>query len=243
MISLIMLFIVIILLYILSIIILPILYIIKAFNIKLCDNISYAFIKFILSLVKKISRIKINVLGIERIPKNKPILFVCNHNSLYDFLITFLSSPIKIGYMAKKEVKKIPFAKKYMDLIHCTYVDRNNNKESLKALIQTIDNIKVGYSMCIFPEGTRNKGSENNLLEFKKGFSTIASKSKSLIIPIVIKNSKNILESHKPFIRKTSVQIEFLPYIDINLLDEYNKKNIDNYIKKLIEERLNTNAI
>ena len=243
MISLIMLFIVIILLYILSIIILPILYIIKAFNIKLCDNISYAFIKFVLLVIKKISRIKINVLGIERIPKNKPILFVCNHNSLYDFLITFISSSIKIGSMAKKEVIKIPLAKKYMDLIHCTYVNRNSNKESLRALIQTIDNIKAGYSMCIFPEGTRNKNDETKLLEFKKGFSTIASKSKSLIIPIVIKNSRNIFESHKPFIRKANIQVEFLQCIDINLLDEYNKKDIDNYIKKLIEERLETNAI
>ena len=225
--------------YILSIIIIPV--IIIADKINKNNNVSYAIIKCVVKGIKLISLTSIDVKGLENVSKDTPVLFVANHNSLYDFVVTFLSSPVKVGYMAKAEILKTPLAKFYMDRINCTYVNRKDSKQSMAALVQTINNIKSGKNMLLFPEGTRNKGAETNLLDFKPGAQAIAKKAKCLIVPIAINNTRNILENHFPFIRKTKTTIEYLEPIDIIELEKDNE-NAEDYLKKIIENKVKENA-
>ena len=69
----------------------------------------------------------------------------------------------------------MPLLRTWMRRLHCLFIDRENVKEALKTILAGIDNVKNGISMCIFPEGTRNK-TDDLMLPFKEGSFKIAEK-------------------------------------------------------------------
>ena len=87
----------------------------------------------------------------------------------FDILLTYSRCPRLTGYVAKKEMEKIPLLSTWMRFVYCLFLDRENPKEGLKTILQAIDYVKQGISICIFPEGTRNKGEELSMLPFKEG--------------------------------------------------------------------------
>ena len=66
-----------------------------------------------------------------------------------------------------------------------------------------LEKLKNGVSICIFPEGTRNKGEEGTLLSFKEGSFKMATKAGCPIVPIAINNTADIWEAHFPTMKKT----------------------------------------
>lgn len=71
-----------------------------------------------------------------------------------------------------------------MRYLHCLFLDRKDIKQGLKTILTAIEKIKSGISICIFPEGTRNKNKDElELLPFHEGSFKIASKSGCAIHP------------------------------------------------------------
>ena len=85
------------------------------------------------------------------------MLYVGNHRSYFDILAGYVSVPSLMGFVAKKEMEKIPLLSTWMKLVNCLFLDRENVKEGLKTILQGINQIKNGISVWIFPEGTRNE--------------------------------------------------------------------------------------
>lgn len=75
-------------------------------------------------------------------------------------------------------------------------------REGLKTILQAIDYVKNGISICIFPEGTRNNGEELSMLPFRDGALKIAEKTGCAIIPISMNNTADIFEAHFPRVKK-----------------------------------------
>ena len=71
---------------------------------------------------------------------------------------------------------KVPLLRLWMRYIHCLFLDRSNVKEGLKTILAGVDELKNGHSIWIFPEGTRNRGEEGSMLEFKEGSLKMADK-------------------------------------------------------------------
>jgi hypothetical protein len=113
-------------------------------------------------------------------------------------------------------------------------------EEALKTILAGIDNVKNGISMCIFPEGTRNK-TDDLMLPFKEGSFKIAEKSGCPIIPMAITNSADVLEAHMPRVKKTHVIVEYGTPIYPNELDKEQKKKIGAYCQNVIAEMLEKN--
>ena len=86
----------------------------------------------------------------------------------FDILLTYSRVPRLTGYVAKKEMESFPILSIWMKRLHCLFLDRKDIKQGLKTILTGIDLIKNGISVCIFPEGTRNK-SNDRLLPFKEG--------------------------------------------------------------------------
>ena len=75
-------------------------------------------------------------------------------------------------------MEKIPFLSTWMKLVNCLFLDRDDMKQGLKMVLDGINKLKSGISICIFPEGTRNKGEdETELMPFKEGSLKMAEKS------------------------------------------------------------------
>ena len=194
-------------------------------NPRLRDQQCLAMIQWVFRVILKISGVKLTVKGRDNIPADQAVLYVGNHRSYFDILAGYVSVPSLMGFVAKKEMEKIPLLSTWMKLVNCLFLDRENVKEGLKTILQGINQIKNGISVWIFPEGTRNE-SENVLehLPFKEGSLKMAEKSGCPVVPVAMTGTAEVFERHLPFIRPSHVIIEFgKPFIIKELEPEYRK--------------------
>lgn len=163
---------------ILSIPILIVEWLIGKKNPKLRDESSLHIVQFMFRLIQWLAGTKVTVIGEENVPKDIPVLYIGNHRSFFDIVITYARCPRLTGYVAKDSMKKVPLLSVWMERLYCLFLNRTDIKEGLKTILTGIEQIKNGISMCIFPEGTRNKGDdETKLLPFKEGSFKMAEKT------------------------------------------------------------------
>ena len=192
-------------------------------------------------LILRVTGVQTTVIGMENIP-DEPVLFIGNHRSFFDILLTYSRCPRLTGYVAKKEMEKIPLLSTWMRFVYCLFLDRENPKEGLKTILQAIDYVKKGISICIFPEGTRNKGEELSMLPFKEGAFKIATKTGCAIVPISMNNTAAIFENQFPKIKKVHVVVEYGKPIYPKDLAPEDKKHIGAYVQNIIQETIHKNA-
>ena len=145
-------------------------------DIKRRDEYVYKVVYIWSRFIMTISGAKVNVIGLENLPKDQTVLFISNHQSNFDIPLLLSSINISKGFIAKKELEKWPFISTWMKYINCIFMDRDNLRKSAESIVEGINLLKSGYSMVVFPEGTRSKGKPVD--EFKGGSFKLATKSK-----------------------------------------------------------------
>lgn len=201
---------------------------------------SLAIVNWAFRVVIFIAGTKVTFLGEDNVPKDQPVLYVANHRSFFDIIITYTRVPRLTGYISKKEIGSIPGLNIWMRYLNCLFLDRQDPKQGLQTILTGIEYLKNGISMCIFPEGTRNK-TEGTFLEFKDASFRLASKSGCPVVPISIVGTGNILEDHFPKIRKAKVVIEYGKPQYISELDEHEKKHPGAFFQKQIMDMYEKN--
>lgn len=167
--------------------------------------------------------------------KDEPVVLVSNHQSHMDAVLILGYIDKYFGFIAKKELEKLFFTSFWMKRIQCIFIDRSNVREGLKTIQKGAEKIKNGYSVAIFPEGTRS--SDGSILEFKKGSFKLVEYSNAKVLPVTIKGSKDILKSGEYKVRKVkNVKIIIDDIVDSKKLTFEENKNINNYIKNIIEK-------
>ncbi len=205
------------------------------------DYSSLRIVQWGFRTILKITGVSVSVIGEENVP-DEAVLFVGNHRSFFDILLTYSRCRRLTGYVAKKEMERIPLLSTWMRYLYCLFLDRQNTKEGLKTILQAIEYVKKGISICIFPEGTRNKGEELSMLPFKEGAFRIATKTGCPVIPISMNNTAEIFENHLPRIRKTHVVLEYGKPIYPKELDAHTQKHLGEYTQNIIQETIRKNA-
>lgn len=227
---------------ILSIPLLIVEWIIGKFSPSAKDISSLRIIQTVFKGVLWISGVKVTVIGEENVPKDAPVLYIGNHRSFFDIPLTYPRCPICTGYVAKKELEKVPLLSSWMKYLHCLFLDRTDIKQGLKTILTAIEKVKSGISICIFPEGTRNKNEkETDLLPFHEGSFKIATRAKCPIIPMAISGSVNLWEAHFPKIKPCHVVIEYGKPIYVDQLDKETQKHIGAYTQNILLEMLKKN--
>ena len=205
------------------------------------DISSLHMVQAIFKFILWITGAKVTVIGEENVP-DEPVLFIGNHRSYFDILLTYSRCRRLTGYVAKKEMEKIPLLSTWMKNLYCLFLDRDNMREGLKTILQAIDYVKNGISICIFPEGTRNNGEELSMLPFRDGALKIAEKTGCAIIPISMNNTADIFEAHFPRVKKVHVVIEYGKPIYPKELDKETRKHLGIYCHDLIQDTIKKNA-
>lgn len=130
--------------------------------------------------------------GNEHVPEEGPVVFISNHQGNFDI-------PILIGYVArpkalvsKIEVLRMPFVRTWMKLMQCQFMDRKDLRQSVRVIAESVEVVKNGYPMVIFPEGTRSKS--DAIGSFKHGSFRLALASGAPIVPVSIDGSWRLLE-------------------------------------------------
>lgn len=226
---------------ILSIPILIVEWIIGKFKPEARDLSSLRIVQFMFRLILWETGSKITVIGHENVPTDTPVLYVANHRSYFDILLTYCRCPGLTGYVAKDSMEKIPLLSIWMKRLYCLFLNRTDVREGLKTILTGIEQMKNGISMCIFPEGTRNR--ETDMLPFKEGSLKMAEKTGYPIIPIAITNSAEIFENHFPKIKPAKVILEYGAPIYPKELSKEERKFMGAYTQNVISEMLKKNAL
>ncbi|SHK04402.1 lysophospholipid acyltransferase family protein [Paramaledivibacter caminithermalis] len=185
----------------------------------------------------KVSGSQIRVIGEENIPKDRAVLFVSNHQSYLDIpiLLGFIDKPK--AFIAKAELEKYPIFSTWMKTLKCIFINRDDVRQSLRAIKEGIKLLKAGYSLVIFPEGTRSK--DGKLREFKQGSLKLATKSGAPIVPVTIKGAKDIMPRGTLFIKPANVEVIISKPIFMEEDIAKDSKALNERVRNIIGEKLN----
>lgn len=159
------------------------------------------------------SGIRVRVEGVDNLYLEERCVYVANHQSFFDVAVFGKIFPGKTLVVGKKEVAWIPF----FNLIFITagniLIDRSRQSKAVSMLRAAAAQLREKKaSIWIFPEGTRNRNS-NELLPFKKGAFHLAIEEKLPIVPVVSSSLSSILRQPKWKFRGGTVTVKILPPI------------------------------
>lgn len=141
--------------------------------------------------------IKLVIENKDRISKDTNYIFCPNHFSFFDIL-TMPALPVPFRFVGKLSLSSIPFFGFYYRKNHIT-VDRENLKSSYEAYRKSIEALREGYSLTVFPEGGINVVHSYQMSEFKKGPFKMAMETGVSIVPISIIDCWSILPDDGKF--------------------------------------------
>jgi 1-acyl-sn-glycerol-3-phosphate acyltransferase len=147
-----------------------------------------ALIRFWSHLFLAAAGARLTIEGQERVDPSGQYVFVANHLSNLDIPVMFLTAPVPIRYLAKKEVYKIPLVGTAMNQIGMVKVDRERGSAVHAEVNAGVAAARArGHSLIIFPEGTRSDSGE--LQPFKKGAFRIAVANQLTLVPVTIQGT------------------------------------------------------
>jgi 1-acyl-sn-glycerol-3-phosphate acyltransferase len=177
----------------------------------------------------------IEVTGIENVPADKSVVYIGNHQGIFDIPLLLGYIPYQKAFISKIEILKIPMISDWMKLMKCVFLARKNPRQSIEAMHQGIENVKNGYSMVIFPEGTRNKGGP--VKEFKPGSFKLAFQSGADVVPVTIDGTWKIYEEHNK-IKPANIKLTIHPPVKTEGLSKEELKEIPAQVQKIVESAL-----
>ena len=163
--------------------------------------------------VLTIGRVKINTQGMEKIPKDRRFLLVCNHIDNLDpaFLMTCFRKS-QLAFINKREATTFFLVGKMMHKILCQPINRENDREALKTILKCIQILKEDKaSIAVFPEGYIRPNKK--LHHFRSGAFKIATKAKVPIVVCTIKDSPTVLKKLMK-LQPSSVDVHLLRVIE-----------------------------
>ena len=163
-------------------------------------------------LLMKLFRVRVNATGVEKVPQNGRMLFVCNHQHDFDPVIILSVFPeYEIGFIGKKEIyETMPLIGKAMHGLNSLPIDRENNREAAKTVIEAARLLKEDKaSIGLFPEGYVSKSCE--LLPLRNGSLKIALRGNVPIVVCVLNNTREIPK--RMFLRRTDIEFRVLSVI------------------------------
>ena len=135
-------------------------------------------------------------------------LLMMNHQSLLDILIYEAVHPKDIAWVAKKEIADMPWLGNMLKFPKMIIIDRTDKAGLVKLLREAKDRWEKKRPIIIFPEGTRGKG--DKMLKFKQGAKLVAEKYHLKVQPVVLVNTRNLLDSHAFKFNSGVVEIHYL---------------------------------
>ncbi len=182
----------------------------------------------------KIVGMDIEVRGEENIP-NEAVVFMGNHSSILDIALLLDVLKRDVGFIAKKEMKKVPVFSFWITKNKSLFLDRDDPREGVKIINKGVEQLKEGISMVIFPEGTRGNGGEP--AEFKKGSMKLATKAKSPIVPFSISGTYESFEKTRRF-TPNKVIITFAKPIYTDKITREELKDLNSIVRDIVVEEL-----
>ncbi len=170
--------------------------------------------------------LRLNVKGEHNLWAKRPAVFVFNHQSKADVIITAKLVRRDIAGVGKKELKQYPLIGQLLEFAGVVFIDRQNSASAIEAMTPLVDAMRFeGKSVVIAPEGTRTISPR--LGPFKKGAFHLAMQAGVPVVPIVIHNAIDVAPKGEFVFRSATVDVNVLPPIDTS---DWQAKTIDKHV-------------
>lgn len=199
------------------------------------DKFGYSAVKKWATFVTKAAKVNITVTGLEKIPKDRPVLFTPNHQSYADIpILIHVLKDQNIGFLMRKSLNDFFAIEQISHILKCVPIDQANPRDSVKGLQKTAEQIKNGLSMVVFPEGKR--GSSNTPDVFFNGAFKIVQKTGVTVVPVYLRNVFKILEGNDSVITPTNVSVTFLDPIETTEMSREDVKLLHDKVHNILLE-------
>ncbi len=119
----------------------------------------------------RVAGVRLTVEGKENIPASGPVVFVGNHRSYFDIPLVLASLDRPHGILAKEELARIPLLSRWMNLLGCVYVERDDVRASLQALKDAGNIVKGATALSSSPRGPATRAKRGASAPSRPGLS------------------------------------------------------------------------
>ena len=143
--------------------------------------LTYGFLKVVVNCFVQII-LPYKLIGKEKV-KDGACVLVGNHYRIWDIVHMACTTKEKVHFITKKELYKSKFLAHLCDIVQAIPVSRDGN--DAKAVMTALRYLKNGEKISMFPEGTRNKTKDVELLPLKGGSALFAIKARVPVYPVM----------------------------------------------------------
>jgi putative phosphoserine phosphatase / 1-acylglycerol-3-phosphate O-acyltransferase len=157
--------------------------------------------------------VDVEVQGERHLWAHRPSVFMFNHQSLVDGYV--LLRLLRRGFtgIAKQEVAAMPLLGQILRALDFAFIDRSATRSAIEAMAPAVDRLRHGTSVVIAPEGTRSL--TPRLGRFKKGAFHMAMQAGVPVVPVVFRNTYEVMRRGSLLFRPGTVNVCVLPPIDV----------------------------
>lgn len=155
--------------------------------------------------------------GVEQLQPAGNYVFMANHLSHVDIVALFVALPMNVGFLAKKELRKVPFLAQAMVAGGHVFIDRKVRTDAANTLSAAARSVAAGAPLVIFPEGTR--GASEVIQPFKRGGFNLAREAHAHVVPVGLRGTRAIMGREELVVRPGAVEVHVGAPIDPGSFD------------------------
>ncbi len=175
---------------------------------------------------------KLVVHGAENVDPKRPTIYVANHQSTIDIPAHFMSVPVNFRYVAKSQLRWVPFIGWYLWLAGHVLIDRSNRRAAISSLDAAAKRIRGGVSIFLYPEGTRSD--DGRVLPFKKGPFALALQARVPICPVTIEGSGKIMPKNSWNITPGTIHVKIGAPIDTTGFATEDREGLARHVRNVV---------
>jgi 1-acyl-sn-glycerol-3-phosphate acyltransferase len=188
--------------------------------------------------VAKCMGLSFSAYGVEKITPGTSYIVTPNHQGNADILALVLTLPIRFRWVIKKELLKIPLFGQALGCTGAISLDRSDRLKAVQSLQEGAEKLKGGWSVLIYPEGTRS--SDENLQPLKKGAFMMAVQNDIPILPVTCNGAFRVLPKKTIVFRPGHIEVRVGDPIETKGLCEQDVPALMDMTRSEILKNLNT---
>lgn len=202
------------------------------------DSKFYRFVlRLVVPVIMTLLQMRVHTSGLEKTPKDGRFLLVCNHiNDLDPVTLLRYFSGSQLAFITKRENVSMFLVGKLMHKILCQPINRENDREALKTILNCIRLIKEDeVSIAVFPEGYTSL--DGKLHKFRHGVFKIATKTHVPIVVCTLQNTNKVFRNAK-HLKPTDVHLHLLEVIAPEFYENMTAVELGEYVHSLMAKDL-----
>lgn len=193
-------------------------------------------------MAAKLLGVRFHTTGLEKRPESGRFLLVCNHISDIDPVVIYRYFPkSELAFISKKENDKKPVIYEFQHMMMGQPIDRENNREGLKTILNCIRLLKEDKaSIAVFPEGYTSL--DRVLHSFRSGVFKIALKAKVPIVVCTVRNTHKALANILKF-KRLDVYFDVLDVLQPEQVEGMTAVQIGDIVHQMMADHLGPDLV